>query len=97
MPPAVVVIVVLGPIIPIAIPIDDELSKPVQLLPLTPAIVLFAIVRALDAVPVPTVIPRPPSPPVLVERALVILFVVTDDETKPVSSEIPTGADAALD
>ena len=79
------------PIVPTAIPMLEELLKPDQLEPFTPLIKLFATVRLLVAVPVPTVIPRPPYPLVLVVNDLVILFLVTVDETKPVSSEIPVG------
>jgi hypothetical protein len=73
------------------IPIEDELLKPVKLLPFTPETKLFAMVTLLVAVPVPTVMPRPPHPPVLVVTTLVIIFFVTDEETNPVSKEIPTG------
>src|SRR6476620_6317461 len=95
-PPVVVLIVELPPIMPIAIPIDDEFPKAVQLVPLTPEIKLLAIVRLLVAVPVPTAIPLPPQPPVLVARTFVILFLVIVVETNPVSSEIATGDAPAL-
>jgi hypothetical protein len=72
-------------------PIADELLKLEKFEPLTPEIKLLAIVRALEAVPVPTVIPRPPYPPVFVVRALVMLFRVMDEDTNPVSSEMPVG------
>jgi hypothetical protein len=52
---------------------------------------LLEIVKALDAVPVPTVMPRPPYPPVAVVKAFVIKLPFTADETKPVSSEIAVG------
>ena len=72
-------------------PIADELEKVEKLLPFTPLIKLLAIVRALVAVPVPIVIPRPPNPLVTVVDTLVILLAVTVDETNPVSRDIPTG------
>ena len=49
------------------------------------------MVRALVAEPVPTVMPLPPQPPVLVVLTLVILLLVMVEETNPVSTEIPTG------
>src|SRR5436190_3405751 len=91
MPPAVVVIVLLLPIMPIAMPIDDELLKPDQFVPFTPATKLLAMVRLLLAVPVPTVIPRPPYPPLFVFSDFVMMFLVTVEDTNPVSSEIAVG------
>ena len=49
---------------------------------------LLAMVNALVAVPVPTVIPRPPKLPEEVVSDFVTVLRVTDEETKPVSSEI---------
>src|SRR5436190_2089203 len=92
MPPAVVVMVELLPIAPIQIPIEDELLKPDQFEPFTPEMKLLAMVKLLVAVPVPTVIPRPPYPPVLFVTDAVMFFRVTDDDTNPVSSEIAVGA-----
>ena len=46
----------------------------------------------LVAVPVPTEMPLPPQPPVLVVSDFLITFLLTEEETKPVSSDIAVGA-----